>query len=167
MKYGIAVAPNNVVNALLTGWMNAWFINVKDPKYKLRDRMVGLHNTVDAALGEYAEQMKNELGKLRKSLPQPTRENPYPPMDALEAVKDLEAYIHRVEGVRTAVLSSSIPPDEYVFHGSSENEQFLAQLLTVDGELVAGMQKMSPETIDGIEELIRRRRLLMRSFVTD
>ncbi|WP_067625168.1 hypothetical protein [Alicyclobacillus acidiphilus] len=167
MKYGIAVAPNNVVNTLLTGWMNAWFVNVKDPKYRLRDRMVGLHNTVDSALGEYTEQLKGELSKLRKSIPQPTRENPYPPLDGLEAVKDLEQYIRHVEAIRTKVLSASVPPDEYVFHGSSQNERLLSDLLAVDGELVSAMQTMTPETIDVIDDILRRRELLLRSFVTD
>ncbi|EJY55551.1 hypothetical protein URH17368_1936 [Alicyclobacillus hesperidum URH17-3-68] len=166
MKYGIALAPRGVVNELLTGWMNAWFINVKDPKYRLRERSRALHNAIDNALGQYLAQLRQDLKKLRQALPEPTRENPYPPLEGLAAVKEMEQYIRRVEQVRTIALSAPIPPDEYVFHGTADNEQMLYELLAVDGEIATAMQSMDETTIDQIEAILVRRNALLQQCTT-
>ncbi|TDY51259.1 hypothetical protein C7445_101260 [Alicyclobacillus sacchari] len=162
MKYGIALAPRGVVNELLTGWMNAWFVNVKDPKYRLRERSRALLNAVDNAMGQYLTQLRQDLKRLRQALPEPTRDNPYPPLDGLAAVKEMEQYIRRVEHVRTVALSAPIPPDEYVFHSTLENEQMLRELLAVDGEIATAMQTMDETTIDHIEGLLVRRNALLQ-----
>ncbi|SIS56762.1 hypothetical protein [Alicyclobacillus vulcanalis] len=157
MKYGIAVSPGTAVNQILTGWMNAWFINMRDPRFRLRERMIAFHNAVDQALGAYLAQLRAELSALRRKLPQPTREDPFPNLEALSAVKELEAYIRRVEALRTVALSTPVPPDEYVFHGRPEHEAVLAELARMDGEIAQQMQGISPDTIDELERMLRTR----------
>ncbi|GMA56544.1 hypothetical protein GCM10025858_10470 [Alicyclobacillus sacchari] len=74
----------------------------------------------------------------------------------------MEQYIRRVEHVRTVALSAPIPPDEYVFHSTLENEQMLRELLAVDGEIATAMQTMDETTIDHIEGLLVRRNALLQ-----
>ncbi|MBF8379054.1 hypothetical protein IW967_14480 [Alicyclobacillus mali] len=157
MRYGIAVSPGTPVNQILTGWMNAWFVNMRDPRFRLRERMVAFHNAMDRAFGAYLAQLREELASLRKRLPQPTREDPFPNLEALAAVKELEAYIRRVESVRTLALSAPVPPDEYVFHGRAEHEGLLNELARMDGEIAEKMQALSPETIGEVEQKLRAR----------
>lgn len=163
-RYGVSMAPNRVVNTLLTGWLNAWVVNVKDPNFRLRERSLQLHNTIDEAFAAYLVQLKAELSKLRKMLPEPTRENPFPPMEGLSAVKELEAYLRRVEHVRTLALSAPVLQDDFIFHDHDANSRLLADLYDLDVDLVTSARDMSPDSVDQVEGILTRRQAMIKEF---
>lgn len=164
-KYGIALAPSGVITGLLKGTLDLWSYDYKDPSNALRDQSVRLRNLCDDALGQYTVQLQTKLHELRQNLPQPTRENPYPSMDGLDAVKALESYIRDIEGLRVQVRSAVSPPNEFVTRSKSENEQFLNQLTTIDRELLQSLSEVNEDTIAQVRHLLDERKERVRAFI--
>ena len=166
-KYGIAHAPSGVITGLLKGTLDLWSYDYKNPANAFRDQSVKLRNLCDDALGQYVAQLQSELHMLRQNLPQPTRENPYPPMEGLEAVKALESYIRDIDALRVQVISAVTPPNEFVTRSQAENEQFLSELVSIDRELLESLSEINDDTIIEIPRLLEKRQNRVRAFVAN
>lgn len=164
-KYGVDMVPSSPISTLLIGALNAWSYDFKNPLNQLRDRSLQLRLLSDNALGRYTEQLKQELSKLRKQLPQPTRENPYPPMDGLEAVKELEAYMREIEALRIRILSASIPPQEIVRHSENDNLTLLTELHKVDEEILRALATLSDKSVQLVKQLLEKRETFLKNFI--
>jgi hypothetical protein len=164
-KYGIALAPSGVITGLLKGTLDLWSYDYKNPANAFRDQSVRLRNLCDEALSQYTSQLQGELHGLRQDLPQPTRENPYPSMEGLEAVKALESYIRQIEDLRTRIRSAVSPPNEFVTRSRAENEQFLSELTSVDRELLLALSDIDDDVIAEINQLLQSRSEKVRVFL--
>ena len=127
-KAGISLGPDAAIRNLALGWLNAWSYDYTDPQSFLRDTSVQIRNNADRILGEYLSQLHRALAELRQRFPAPTRENPFPPQEQLDAAKSLESYIRRVEGVRTRVIGASIPPRCRASHAFCSAERRLREI---------------------------------------
>jgi hypothetical protein len=166
-KYGIALAPSGVITGMLKGTLDLWSYDYRDPANAFRDQSVRLRNLCDESMGQYTAQLRTQLHELRQNLPQPTRENPYPSMEGLEAVKALDGYIREVEALRVQVRSAISPPNEFVLRGAAENEQFLSELVTMDRQLLQVLSDIDEDTIAEIRQILNTRRERVRSFVAN
>ncbi len=164
-KYGIAHAPSGVISGLLKGTLDLWSYDYKNPANAFRDQSIRLRNLCDDALAQYTAQLQEELHGLRQDLPQPTRENPYPSLDGLEAVEALERYLREVEALRVKVRSAVSPPNEFVRRSEWENEQFLSELAAVDRELLAAFSTVDEDTLAHVEELLQQRTAKVAAFI--
>ncbi|GMA59598.1 hypothetical protein NZD89_08705 [Alicyclobacillus fastidiosus] len=164
-KYGIALAPSGVISGLLKGILDLWSYDYKNPANAFRDQSIQLRNLCDDALAQYTTQLQTELYGLRQNLPQPTRENPYPAMEGIEAVKALERYIREIEALRVQVRSAVSPPNEFVKRSQAENEQFLGELVEVDRELLQALCVIDEDVIVEVRRILQRRMDRVRAFV--
>lgn len=164
-NYGIALAPSGVITELLKGTLDLWSYDYKNPANAFRDQSVRLRNLCDDALGQYDTQLQAELHSLRQNLPQPTRENPYPPTEGLEAVGAMENYIREIEVLRTQVRSAVSPPNEFVTRGRWENEQFLGGLVEIDRELLAALTTIDEESLVEVRRILQKRTAWVRTFI--
>jgi membrane protease subunit (stomatin/prohibitin family) len=159
----MAVAPKTATAQLLCGWLNAWSYNFGDPIHLLREKMVQLHNVCEQALADYTRQLQTELKTLRRKIPRPTRENPYPDMaDPLEAVKELEAYMREVEALRVRIHSLSVPANDMVYHGLTENQQMFESLAEFDRELLNTLSEVTDESITSVYRILDERSRLLQ-----
>jgi len=163
-NYGVFMAPDHIITTMLTGLLNAWVYDYKAQSSQLSEQSLRLREAADETLGNYSEQLRAELARLRQVLPEPSRENPYPKMDGMKAIKELEAYMRKVERVRTSVRSAPIPPRDFVWSGSGDYALFLSNLFSIDVDLLRTLRDISSGTIDGIEVLLRRRRDLLTDY---
>lgn len=166
-NYGIALAPSGVITGFLKGTLDLWSYDYKHPSNAFRDKSIQLRNLCDNALAQYTTQLQYQLHGLRKQLPQPTRENPYPSMEGLEAVKALESYIREIEALRVQVRSAVSPPDEYVKRSRSQNEQFLGELAEVDRELLQALSVIDEDTIADVRRLLQKRANKVQAFLAE
>gem|GEM_PF-2132777 len=164
-KYGIALAPSGPITGLLKGTLDLWSYDYKDPANSFRDESTRLRNLCDDTLGQYTAQLQEKLKDLRRNLPQPTRENPYPPMEGLEAVRALEEYIREIEALRVQVRSACSPPNEFVRRGQVENEVFLRELAAIDRELLESLSAIDEDTVADVRRILERRLDRVRVFV--
>lgn len=163
-KYGIALAPSGVISGLLKGTLDLWSYDYKNPANAFRDQSIQLRNLCDDALAQYTAQLRTELHTLRQKLPQPTRENPYPPIEGIEAVKAFEDYIREIETLRTQVRSAVSPPNDFVKHSQVENEQFLAELVDLDRELLQALSVIDEDVIVEVRGILHKRTDRVRAF---
>lgn len=163
-KYGIALAPSGMISGVLKGTLDVWSYDYKNPANALRDQSVKLRNLCDDAMAQYTAQLQSELHRLRQSLPSPTRENPYPPMEGLEAVKAMESYIREIESLRVQIRSAVSPPNEFVRRSQAENEQFLASLVHIDRELMQALSVIDEDSINNVRRLLQKRTDTVRAF---
>lgn len=166
-RYGIALAPSGPITGLLKGTLDLWSYDYKNPANSFRDESVRLRNLCDDSLGQYTAQLQEKLKDLRKDLPQPTRENPYPPMEGLEAVKALEEYIREIEALRIQIRSACSPPNEFVRRGQAANEAFLGELAAIDRELLASLSAIDEDTISDVRQVLDKRLERVRAFVVN
>ena len=164
-KYGITLAPGQAVTTMLLGVLNGWSYDYRNPLNQLRDRSLQIRNVAADALTQYKQQLQRELAELRKNLPEPTRENPYPSMDGLQAVKELEVYIRKVETLQTRIQTASIPPQEFVYHGRQDNENMLKDLYELDVKLVQGLAQIDEEVLTQIEQVLKVREGILKQLV--
>ncbi|MCF8564321.1 hypothetical protein LLE49_06130 [Alicyclobacillus tolerans] len=165
-RYGVALAPSGAITAILEGLLNAWTYDVHSTPSQLHEQSLRLREAADDVLGKYLEQLRQELSGLRKSLPQPTRENPYPPMDGIEAVKDLESYMKRVERLRTSIRSAPLPARDLVWQGRGDYALLLAQLASMDADILRALGQLNEETLQNVEGLFEDRSKLLRDSQT-
>ncbi|MCL6453955.1 MAG: hypothetical protein K6T78_10140 [Alicyclobacillus sp.] len=163
-RYGIATAPAGPITTLLKGTLDLWSYDYRRPSNALRDQSQRLRNVCDEALAQYTKQLQQELRRLRQSLPEPTRENPYPPMEGLAAVKELESYIREVEGLRNRIVAAATPPNEFVRRSEEDNSRFFAQLAEVDKRLLAMLADISEDTLSAVDELLQERAALLHTW---
>ena len=163
-KYGVTLAPGQAVTTMLVGVLNGWSYDYRNPLNQLRDRSLQIRNIGADALTQYKQQLQQELAKLRKSLPEPTRENPYPPMDGLQAVIELEAYIRKVDSLQTRIQTAVIPPQEFVYHGRQENEDMLKALYELDVKLVQSLAQIDESFLEEVESVLRDREEILKRF---
>lgn len=162
---GISLVPNGVIRNMALGWLNAWTYDYHNPLNFLRDTCVQIRNNADRLMGEYLKQLNEDLLKLRKKYPVPTRENPFPPQEFIDAVKSMERYIHRVEDIRTRISGLPLPPQEIIRHSRKANLNLLEELSSIDRELLEQLSNMNDAMLDPVRNLIDRREALMRDFV--
>ena len=163
-RYGITLAPSSVITTLLLGALNAWTYDYRKPQNELRNRSLQLRNLADEALGKYKVQLSQELSRLRKLLPEPTRENSDPPMEGLAAVKALDAYIRSVESLRVRVQGAAIPPQEFVHHSQAGNQILLTELQNIDSDILRVLSELTPSTIEQVTDLLANRDDLLSQF---
>lgn len=164
-RYGIALAPSGVITGLLKGTLDLWSYDYKNPANAFRDQSVRLRNLCDDALSQYASQLQTELHNLRQHLPQPTRENPYPPMEGLESVKAMESYIRDIEALRIQIRSAVSPPNEFVTRSQWENEQFLGDLTAIDRDLLRALTTVDEDSLAEVHRILARREERVRAYV--
>lgn len=163
-KYGIAVVPNRAITGLVNGLLNGWTYDYKLQSSQLYEQGLRLKEAADDALGQYAEQLRGQLQELRKALPEPTREEPYPSMDGLAAVKDLEDYIRKVESLRVSVLSAPIPPRDFVWSGDGDYALFLSNLSGLDVDILKAIRDLDEQGILRVSGLLEERRDLLQRY---
>ncbi len=156
-RYSVVFVPRSVATELLNGWLLAWTTQFRQPIKQLRAESLALQNAADQMLGLYLPQLQEELSKLRKKLPQPTRENPDPPLDGIEAVKEMESYIREVESLRTLIRSASIPTQKLSIQSTSELWMITQQIVETDQRLIHELQQINPESIKSVMGLLNER----------
>lgn len=164
-RLGIAAAPNDAVTQGLRGMLNLWSYNDSDPINSLRDRSTQLLNACDDMFAKYTVHLQEALHNLRRQLPQPTRENPYPPMESLQDIRDLEKYIRDIEALRVRIRSAAVPPTEMVKRGSGENRLFFAELQAIDQDLMLASTHVSDESLPQVFQILEQRDRKIHEFL--
>lgn len=162
---GISLIPNSAIRNLALGVLNAWTYDYHNPLNFIRDTCIQIRNNSDRLLGDYLKQLREELLQLRSKYPAPTRENPFPPQELMDASKSMEQYIHRVEDIRTRISGSPLPPQEIIRHSKNANLNLLQELSAIDRQLLEQLSTMDDAMIEQIKNLLDKRDALMRSFV--
>ncbi|WDL97592.1 hypothetical protein [Alicyclobacillus sp. ALC3] len=164
-RYGVALAPSGVITELLKGTLDLWSYDYKNPANAFRDQSVRLRNLCDDVLGQYTSQLQSELHNLHQHLPQPTRENPYPKLEGLEAVEAMESYIRDIEALRIQIRSAVSPPNEFVTRSQWENEQFLGDLTAIDQELLLALTTIDEDSLAQVHRILARREARVLAYV--
>lgn len=162
-KYGVVLAPSSAVKSLAMGWLNAWSYDYSSPAHVAAEASLNLRNACDDVLGKYLTELRGKLHLLRSQLPEPTRENPFPPADGLAAVKEMDAYVHQVEALRVKVQSLPIPPRDWVMESQSAHTLNLQDLETVDRQILSALAEVDETSLRFVEDLILRREHLLTS----
>lgn len=163
-KYGLISIPNSIIRGLATGWLNGWAYDYSDPLNYLRDTSIQIRNNCDRLLADYTKQLKDDLSKFRKTFPEPTRENPFPPKEMLDAAKEMSDYIRLVEDLRTMIVTASIPPKEMIRHSKNDNVQMLSELEVIDKEMIETLSVMDDSKIDMVKNLLKKRNAILMNF---
>lgn len=165
-RLGIAKAPNDAVTQGLRGVLNLWSYNYSDPINSLRDRSTQLLNACDDMFARYSAHLQEDLHRLRQGLPEPTRENPFPPMEDLQIIKELEKYIRDIDALRVKIRSASVPPKEIVRHGHGDNHLYFAELEAIDQDLLMAATNVTDESLPEVVRLLDLRDEKIRSLHT-
>lgn len=163
-NYGISMVPNGAIRAMALGLLNAWTYDYHNPLNFVRDTCVQIHNNADRLLGEYLKQLRSDLSNLRKKYPAPTRENPFPPQELMDAVKEMDQYVRRVEDIRTRVSGTPLPPQDIVRYSKKANLGLLEELQTLDRQLLDQLSTMDEAMLGSVKNLLDNRDALLRSF---
>lgn len=163
-NYGLVLTPNSVIRNLALGWLNAWTYDYHDPLNFARDTCILVRNNADRLLGEYLKQLGEELSHARKRFPQPTRENPFPPQEMLDAVRFMELYINEVQSIRTRIIGAPVPPKDFIRHNKKANLKLLTELEALDKSLINLLSTLSESTISQVKSALDRRDSLLMSF---
>jgi hypothetical protein len=163
-NYGISLVPNGAIRNLALGLLNAWTYDYHNPLNFVRDTCVQIRNNADRLLGEYLRQLRGDLSNLRKKYPAPTRENPFPPQELMDAVKEMEQYIRRVEDIRTRVSGTPLPPQDILRHSKKANLSLLEELQSLDRQLLDQLSTMDEAMLDAVKSSLDKRDELLRSF---
>jgi hypothetical protein len=163
-RLGIAAAPNDAITLALRGILDLWSYDYSDPIHSLRTRSTQLLNACDDMFAKYSVHLQEDLHVLRKELPQPTRENPYPPTENLQTVKELEKYIRDVEALRVRIRSAAVPPTEVVRRGSGDNRLFFAELEAIDQDLMMATTHVTDESMPEVARILDQRDQKIREF---
>lgn len=164
-NYGISLIPNGAIRNLAQGLLNAWTYDYHNPLNFIRDTCVQIRNNADHLLGEYLKQLRGDLMELRRKYPPPTRENPFPPQELVDAAKEMDKYIHRVEDIRTRISGTPLPPQDIIRHSRNANLSLLNELNDMDRQLLDQLSTMDEASLDAVKSLLDRRDALLRSFV--
>jgi hypothetical protein len=163
-RLGIASAPTDAVTQTLRGVLNLWSYNYADPINSLRDRTTQLLNACDDMFARYSAHLQEDLHRLRQALPQPTREKPFPPMDDLQSIKELEKYIRDIEALRVKIRSASVPPMDIVSHGHGDNRLYFAELEAIDQDLLMAATNVTDESLPQVVRILDLRNEKIRTL---
>jgi len=163
-NYGLALTPNAVIRNLALGWLNSWSYDYHDPLNFTRDTCILVRNNADRLLGEYLKQLGEELSQRRKTFPLPTRENPFPPQEMLDAVRFMELYINEVQSIRTRIIGAPVPPKDFIRHNKNANLKLLTELEVLDKSLIDLLSTITDSTISQLKSALDRRDSLLMSF---
>lgn len=144
--------------------LNLWSYDYSDPINSLRARSTQLLNACDDVLSKYSAHLAEDLHGLRQSLPQPTRENPFPSEEDLASVRELEKYIRDIEALRVKVRSGSLPPTEMIKWRDGDNRLFFAELEALDQDLMAAVTGITDETLPQVVKLVDMREEKVREY---
>lgn len=163
-NYGLALTPNSLIRNLALGWLNAWTYDYHDPLNYARDTCILVRNNADRLLGEYLKQLGEELSKARKRFPEPTRESPFPPQEMLDTVRFIELYINEVQGIRTRIIGSPVPPKDFIRHNKNANLKLLTELELLDKSLIDLLSTVTDSTVSQLKSVLDRRDSLLMTF---
>ncbi|WP_258110855.1 hypothetical protein [Alicyclobacillus sp. SP_1] len=164
VRYGVQMAPPSASTTLLRGILNAWTYNPARPENGARDRSQAVRNACDEALAAYSDHLRSELSRLRRALPEPTRDNPYPPMDGLQAVRELERYLQQVDALRVRIQGAAIPPNDIIGHGRADNRLLFIELESADRDLLQALLELHEHSISVVEGILAHREDILRQF---
>jgi hypothetical protein len=82
----------------------------------------------------------------RRFVPASTRENPYPPAEAMAKLKDIGLLRGRIGDIETAIRSMSVPTQDKVWCRFREERTLLEQLASFDLQLVLHCQEIADQT---------------------
>ena len=119
----------------------------------------------DEALSHYLQQLRGTLGDLRKELPEPTRENPFPPKDRLKKIAEWERSVRDLEDLRVSLQSQLIPTKDIVWRQKGEHLALLDRLRAVDMEIFTVLLAPDDEVAERLRGLLHKRELLLRDYI--
>ena len=95
-------------------------------------------------LGEAAAALSAlEVAYRRQFVPNPTRENPYPPADAMERLRAIGGLKARISDVAVRIRGAATPTQDRIWFRLRNEQTLLYQLLTFDQSLIAAAQQVS------------------------
>ncbi len=89
----------------------------------------------------------------RRFVPPLTRENPFPPQEAMAHLRDMEEIQQSISGLESHVRGMSVPTQDRIWWRFRQEQALLGQLLSFDLRLVRGseqlyqfVKQLTPET---------------------
>ncbi len=153
------------MTALLQNAMTGWGYNAHDLENQIRAQSIRLRNLADEALSSCLQQLRGTLSDLRKQLPEPTRENPFPPREPLERIAERERFIRDLEDLRVSLQSQPIPTKDIVWRQKGEHLALLDRLRAVDLEVFTVLLAPDDDVAERIRGLLHKRELLLRDYI--
>jgi hypothetical protein len=122
----------------LTLLLTAYGYNLYDNKNRLRADDLLVREKAAEALVEGANALRTLRGEYRRAfIPEPTRENPEPPRDKMEALRRLERLQTRLTDLATQIRSMPVPTQDRVWERFRREQTLLSQLIRHDYDLIA------------------------------
>ncbi len=164
-RQGVDLAPSHSLAALLHDAMTGWGYNTHDLENQIRAQSIRLRNLAGEALAHYLLQLRGALSALRRGLPEPTRENPFPPKEQLQEIAEWERHIRDLEDLRVSLEGQAMPTRDIVWRQKGEHLALLDRLRAVDLEIFTVLLAPDDDVAKQLRGLLHKRELLLRDYI--
>ena len=131
-----------------------------------------LRNAMRAALSEAAASWRTVAGDYAQSIPQPNRQNPFPPAEQIQHLKVLKYYADLLSQLSSEVSALEVPATDRVYHRVQNATLLLETVIEVDRALLLLMPGLIacreiPDLDDRLRVLqnkLQERRQLLRDI---
>jgi hypothetical protein len=131
-----------------------------------------LRNAAQGALGQAAAQWRSLAQELAQSIPQPSRDHPFPPADQMQRLKALKNRADTLSQMAAEVTALEVPATDRVHHRVQNATLLLETVIEMDRALLYIMaevleaQEMAQldEKLTGVRAKLQERRQLLREI---
>lgn len=134
--------PNPIDDAgflkkLLVNTYLGWGYNAYGEANKDRAQDILLRNGICSVLGEARAALTERKLAIHRTIPTPSRENPFPGAEERSKIKEIEHTIKLVEATEVLVRNQPVPMDDRIWLRYRQEADFLPRLIRAD-EAMAG-----------------------------
>ncbi|WP_179404405.1 hypothetical protein [Burkholderia guangdongensis] len=126
------------LKALLVNLYTGWGYNAYRQENKDRADDQIIRNGVCALLGEARAQLTAHVAGIRRAIPTPSRENPFPGADERARIAVLDALGRDIEAVEALIRHLPVPENDATWRRHRSEREFLPRLADAD-EAMAGL----------------------------
>ena len=126
------------LKALLVNLYTGWGYNAYRQENKDRADDVLIRNGVCGLLADARAALKERAAQVQRSIPQPSREDPFPGSVQRAQVREIERVGAEVESVETAIRSLPVPQNDSTWIRHRAERDFLPRLAQADEAMAQG-----------------------------
>jgi len=120
--------------------------NFYDDKNKMRADDLLVRQKASAALADAAQTLTNlDSDYRRRFVPPATRENPYPPPDVMQNVREIGRLRDRIRDLSSRILALPAPAQDKVWFRFRQETTLLNELFVFDYDLVEQTQQLAEQ----------------------
>ena len=124
------------VKQLLLNLYLGWGYNAYRQENKDRSEDLLLRNGICSVLSEARAALVERKSAIHRTIPTPSRENPFPGADERAQIKEIERTVLTVEAVEALVRNQPVPENDRTWLRYRQEREFLPRLIAADESMV-------------------------------